>query len=64
MSKEQRKALLEIASEHDLLIVEDAAYNFMRYKGKATPLKVMDRDGRVIAAGTLSKVMGTGFRIG
>lgn len=44
MSKEQRNVLLEIASEHDLLIVEDAAYNFMRYKGKATPLKVMDRD--------------------
>ncbi|WP_240912002.1 MULTISPECIES: PLP-dependent aminotransferase family protein [unclassified Thermococcus] len=64
MSKERRKALLEIASEHDLLIVEDAAYNFMRYEGKATPLKAMDRDGRVIVAGTLSKVMGTGFRIG
>ncbi|ASJ07405.1 aminotransferase-like domain-containing protein [Thermococcus pacificus] len=64
MSHERRKALLEIASEHDLLIVEDSAYNFMRYEGEATPLKAMDDEGRVIVAGTLSKVLGTGFRVG
>ncbi|AJC72651.1 hypothetical protein X802_02070 [Thermococcus guaymasensis DSM 11113] len=64
MIKERRKHLLELASEYDLLIIEDAAYNFMRYEGEATPLKAMDEEGRVIVAGTLSKVLGTGFRVG
>ncbi|USG99715.1 PLP-dependent aminotransferase family protein [Thermococcus argininiproducens] len=65
MSMERRKALLEIASEYDLLIIEDTAYNFMRYEGEnILPLKALDKDGRVIVAGTLSKVLGTGFRIG
>ncbi|WP_457754370.1 aminotransferase-like domain-containing protein [Thermococcus sp.] len=65
MSEERRKALLEIASEHDLLIVEDTAYNFMKYEDREIrPLKALDKEGRVIVAGTLSKVLGTGFRIG
>ncbi|MDI3476114.1 MAG: 2-aminoadipate transaminase [Thermococcaceae archaeon] len=64
MSEERRKRLLELASEYDLLIVEDSAYNFMRYEGEATPLKAMDKEGRVVVAGTLSKVLGTGFRVG
>ncbi|KPU63294.1 alanine glyoxylate aminotransferase [Thermococcus sp. EP1] len=65
MSMERRKALLEIASKYDLLIIEDTAYNFMKYEGEnILPLKALDKDGRVIVAGTLSKVLGTGFRIG
>jgi len=65
MSMERRKALLEIASKYDLLIIEDTAYNFMRYEGgEIVPLKALDNEGRVIVAGTLSKVLGTGFRIG
>ncbi|NJE08004.1 PLP-dependent aminotransferase family protein [Thermococcus sp. M39] len=65
MSEERRKALLEIASEYDLLIVEDTAYNFMKYEEREIrPLKALDKEGRVIVAGTLSKVLGTGFRIG
>ena len=65
MSEERRKALLEIASEHDLLIIEDAAYNFMKYEDREIkPLKALDKEGRVVVAGTLSKVLGTGFRVG
>lgn len=65
MSMERRRALLEIASKYDLLVIEDTAYNFMRYEGgEIVPLKALDDAGRVIVAGTLSKVLGTGFRIG
>lgn len=65
MSLERRKALLDVAKEHDLLIVEDSAYNFMRYEGEARPpLKALDDEGRVIVVGTFSKIMGTGFRVG
>lgn len=65
MSTEKRKELLEIAEKYDLLIIEDAAYNFMRFEGsEIKPIKALDSSGRVIVVGTLSKVLGTGFRIG
>ena len=65
MSLERRKHLLEIASAYDLLIIEDNAYNYLRYEETNIPtLKSMDKEGRVIMEGTLSKVIGTGFRVG
>jgi len=65
MSMDRRKALLELASKYDLLIIEDTAYNAMRYEGgDIVPLKALDNEGRVIVAGTFSKVLGTGFRVG
>ena len=37
----------------------------MRYEGgDIVPLKALDNEGRVIVAGTFSKVLGTGFRVG
>lgn len=64
MSLERRKHLLEIASAYDLLIIEDNAYNYLRYEETNIPtLKSMDKEGRVIMKGTLSKVIGTGFRL-
>ena len=65
MSMDRRKALFELASKYDLLIIEDTAYNAMRYEGgDIVPLKALDNEGRVIVAGTFSKVLGTGFRVG
>jgi 2-aminoadipate transaminase len=65
MSNERRKHLLEIASEHDLLVVEDGAYNYLVYEPlEVKSLKSMDSEGRVIFAGSFSKVLGTGLRIG
>ena len=65
MSLDRRKELLEIASKYDLLVVEDAAYNFMKYNSQSIPsLKSLDKEGRVIMVGTFSKIIGTGFRIG
>jgi len=65
MSSERRKHLLEIASEHDLLVVEDGAYNYLVYEPvNVKSLKSMDSEGRVIFAGSFSKVLGTGLRIG
>jgi len=65
LSLERRKHLLEIASAYDILIIEDNAYNYLRYEETSIPtLKAMDKEGRVIMEGTLSKVIGTGFRVG
>ena len=65
MSMDRRKHLLEIASEYDLLVVEDTAYNHLVYeKAEIKPLRSMDKEGRVIYVGSFSKVLGTGLRIG
>ena len=65
MSVERRRHLLEIASAYDLLVIEDNAYGYLKYEEVETPtLKSMDKEGRVLMVGTLSKVIGTGFRVG
>ncbi|MEM1628173.1 MAG: PLP-dependent aminotransferase family protein [Desulfurococcaceae archaeon] len=65
MSIDRRKHLLEIANEHDLLIVEDGAYNLLVYEPiELRTIRSMDSYGRVIYVGSFSKILGTGLRIG
>jgi len=65
MSLERRKQLLEIAEEHDLLILEDDAYSDLRYSGKDIPtIKSMDKNNRVLYTHTFSKSLSPGFRLG
>jgi len=65
MNLERRKHLLEIASKYDVLVVEDTAYNHLVYEEvPVKPLRSMDKEGRVIYAGSFSKVLGTGLRVG
>jgi 2-aminoadipate transaminase len=65
MSLDRRKHLYEIASQYDLLIVEDGAYNHLVYEQvEVKSIKSMDVEGRVIFVGSFSKVLGTGLRVG
>jgi 2-aminoadipate transaminase len=65
MDIDRRKHVLEIASKYDLLVVEDAAYNYLTYEGKSLPtIRSLDREDRVLMVGTFSKILGTGFRVG
>ncbi|MCC6053982.1 MAG: PLP-dependent aminotransferase family protein [Thermosphaera sp.] len=65
MSLDRRKHLYEIASQYDLLIVEDGAYNQLVYEQvEVKSIKSMDVEGRVIFVGSFSKVLGTGLRVG
>ncbi len=64
MSLERRKHLMEIASEYDLLVVEDDPYGELRFSGEALPhLKALDTEDRVVYLGTFSKIMAPGFRL-
>ncbi|MFP3485109.1 MAG: PLP-dependent aminotransferase family protein [Vulcanisaeta sp.] len=66
MSMERRRALLEIASKYDVLIVEDDPYGYI-YFGDGEPpsrLKAMDSEGRVIYLSTFSKIAAPGLRLG
>jgi 2-aminoadipate transaminase len=65
MSLEKRKKLLELASKYDFFILEDNPYGELRYKGENVPtIKSMDKEGRVIYAGSFSKTLSPGLRIG
>ena len=64
LDSERRFGLLELAHEHDCLVVEDNPYGMLRFEGAACPtLRSLD-ESRVIYLGTLSKIFSAGMRIG
>ncbi|BCI59997.1 PLP-dependent aminotransferase family protein [Solibaculum mannosilyticum] len=65
MSLEKRKAVYDLAGKYGVMILEDNPYGELRVKGENIPtIKSMDIDGRVIYAGTFSKVLSPGIRVG
>lgn len=65
MSLEKRKKVLELAEKYDFMILEDNPYGELRFSGEEIPtMKSMDVNGRVIYAGSLSKVIAPGLRVG
>ena len=64
-SLRRRHELCALAQEYDTLILEDDAYGELRFEGETLPpLFALDQGHRVIRAGTLSKILGAGVRIG
>ncbi|MCI9576398.1 MAG: PLP-dependent aminotransferase family protein [Clostridiales bacterium] len=65
MSLEKRKGLYQLAKQHQIIILEDNPYGDLRVSGEPLPsIKSMDEDGLVIYAGTFSKVISPGLRVG
>jgi 2-aminoadipate transaminase len=65
LSLRRRHQLIELAHEYDTFILEDDAYGELRFEGEAlSSLYALDDGGRVIRAGTLSKILGAGVRLG
>jgi len=65
LSLARREELVALAHEYDTLILEDDAYGEIRFEGEPLPsLYALDPNGRVIRAGTVSKILGAGFRLG
>ena len=65
LSRRRRHELIELAHRYDTVILEDDAYGELRFEGEAHPsLYALDTGGRVIRAGTLSKILGAGVRLG
>src|SRR4029450_1921589 len=53
------------AHEFETVILEDDAYGELRFEGQAHPsLYALDKGGRTMRAGTLSKILGAGVRLG
>jgi len=65
MSLRRRRELLDLAHEFETFVLEDDAYGELRFEGDHLPsLYALDTGGRVIRAGTVSKILGAGFRLG
>ncbi len=65
MSLEKRKAVYELAKKYGLLILEDNPYGDLRVSGEDVPsIKSFDEDGIVIYAGSFSKLLAPGIRVG
>jgi GntR family transcriptional regulator/MocR family aminotransferase len=65
MPLERRQALLKAAAAQDFLVVEDDYEFEMSFLTPAAPsLKSLDREGRVIYAGSFSKSLFPGIRLG
>lgn len=64
-SLEKRKEVLRIASKYNVMILEDNPYGELTFDGTKLPtLKSMDTENRVIYAGSFSKILAPGLRVG
>lgn len=64
MSLERRHALVELAAKYNVPILEDDPYGELRFEGEPKPTLYELAPDRVIYAGTFSKTLAPGFRVG
>lgn len=62
---DRRKAVLELAKAHGIYILEDNPYGDLRFAGTPVPsYKSLDTTNNVLYAGTFSKILAPGLRVG
>ncbi len=65
MSLKRRKALADLGSQYDTVILEDDPYCELRYSGEVLPpVKYFDETGHTIFANSFSKIFSPGSRLG
>jgi 2-aminoadipate transaminase len=65
LSLDRRRRIVELATEHDLLVLEDDPYGLVRFEGEAEPsLLSLDEGDRVVYASSFSKTVAPGLRVG
>ncbi len=65
MSLEKRKAVLALAKQYGIVILEDNPYGELRFAGEDLPtLKALDSDGLVVYCSSFSKILSSGMRLG
>ncbi len=65
LGAKRRKAIAELASKYDIIVVEDDPYCDLRYSGSPVPpIKTFDKTGNVILLNSFSKILSPGLRVG
>ena len=65
MSLERRKEVLDVTGKHGIPIFEDDCYADLRFEGEdVTSFHSLDDTGRVVYAGSFSKIIAPGMRMG
>jgi len=65
MSLERRKQVLDVTGKHGIPIFEDDCYADLRFEGEdVTSFHSLDDTGRVVYAGSFSKIIAPGMRMG
>jgi DNA-binding transcriptional MocR family regulator len=65
LTEARREAILNLAREHDFLIVEDDVYRDLSFEGEVPPSFYALAEGqRVLRIGSFSKIMAAGLRLG
>jgi len=63
MTLERKQMLLELAQEHNFIILEDDVWGEIAFEGTPEPLKAIDHQERVIYVCGFSKVYGPAYRL-
>ncbi len=64
-SIDKRKAVIQLANQYDVVIIEDNPYGDIRFEGEHLPtLKSLDTEERVVYLGSYSKILCAGLRVG
>ncbi|WP_461225631.1 aminotransferase-like domain-containing protein [Lacticaseibacillus suihuaensis] len=65
MSLAKRRALVALANRYDVVILEDAPYRQLRYRGvQLPPIKAFDTEDRVVFVSSFSKILAPSLRLG
>jgi DNA-binding transcriptional MocR family regulator len=64
LSLDKRRALLELAREHDFVVFEDDPYVELRFSGESLPTMLSMDPERVVYASSFSKTICPGSRVG
>jgi 2-aminoadipate transaminase len=64
LSIDRRRRIVELAQEHDLLVLEDDPYGLVRYEGDPLPSLFDLSGGQVAYSSSFSKTVAPGLRVG
>jgi DNA-binding transcriptional MocR family regulator len=63
-SAEKRRRIMELAGQYGFIVVEDAPYRFLRYRGVEAPTLYSLDPGRTVHMSSFTKLLGPGVRLG
>ncbi len=62
---DRRQKVAELASQNNLIVLEDDPYCDLRYKGEVVPnIKMFDKTGHVVLLNSFAKIISPGLRVG